>query len=319
MRGSPIFQATQLLNIITAFGQSKHKAKGSARASGAKNWHEIGQHMKIFSFGTANLYRSIWIELLRHAKKTCGVKDIMKLTPTIVSSFLEAKIADGMKYSSFKTYCAALEKLAVALELCAKNQGTELNNNSYNWTEQIKAAKTEASEVLDRNVDTRAYEDPEWLVKAISDPSYHTIAAAQHSIGARISELDHVRQEQFLGGEQFKIISGKGGKNRIVEFRDRNVYEEYRQLVINNLNPYYDKFTFNRNQYRMALKAAADKTGQAYTGSHGLRWSYAQERFQDIQQKGLTWEETLVLVAHEMGHNRGDITLHYIKPRNSNV
>jgi hypothetical protein len=134
VRGSPIFQATQLLNIITAFGQSKHQAKRSARASGAKNWHEIGQHMKIFSFGTANLYRSIWIELLRHAKKTCGVKDIMKLTPTIVSSFLEAKIADGMKYNSFETYCSALEKLSFGLDQCARDNGTEANNNRYNCT-----------------------------------------------------------------------------------------------------------------------------------------------------------------------------------------
>lgn len=174
-------------------------------------------------------------------------------------------------------------------------------------------AKIEAKEVLDSIVETRAYEDPEGLIKAISDPSYHVVASAQYSIGARISELDHVRQEQFLGDDQFKIIKGKGGKDRVVEFRHGNVYEQYRQKVIHNLNPHYDKFTFNRNQYRMALKAAADKTGQAYTGSHGLRWNYAQERFQMIQQGGGTWEEALVQVAHEMGHSRGDITLHYLR------
>jgi hypothetical protein len=184
---------------------------------------------------------------------------------------------------------------------------------------EIKAAKTEAKEMLDSSVANRAYDDPAGLIKAISDPSYHVVASAQYSIGARISELDHVRKEQFLGDDQFKIIKGKGGKDRVVEFRHGNVYEQYRQLVINNLNPHYDKFTFNRSQYRMALKIAANKTGQAYTGSHGLRYNYAQERFQATQRNGLTWEEALVHVAHEMGHDRGDITLHYIKPRNSNV
>lgn len=314
MRGSPVYQVTQVLNSIAAFGESKHQAKEAVRAAGAKTWHEMGQHLGVYSFNTINLYRSISIEASRYAKEAFVIKDITKLSPEVVSGFLEAKIADGLKYGSFKTYCAALEKLAVALKLWAQQHETESNDyHNYDWSAEIQEAKIEAKEVLDSIVETRAYEDPEGLIKAISYPSYHVVASAQYSIGARISELDHVRQEQFLGDDQFKIIKGKGGKDRVVEFRHGNVYEQYMQMVINNLNPHYDKFTFNRNQYRMALKAAADKTGQAYTGSHGLRWNYAQERFQMIQQGGGTWEEALVQVAHEMGHSRGDITLHYLR------
>lgn len=227
-----------------------------------------------------------------------------------MSSFLETKSADGLKYASFNAYCAALEKLTVGLNRWVQEQGTVTN---YNWTAEIQAAKAEAKEVLDRTVETRAYIDPGGLIKAISIPAYQTIAATQYSIGARISELDHVRPEQFLGGKQFQILNGKGGKNRIVEFRHRNVYEEYKQLVIYNLNPNYDKFTFDRNHYRLALKAAADKTGQPYTGSHGLRWNYARERFLAVQRTGGTREQALVQVAHEMGHSRGDVTEHYIR------
>jgi hypothetical protein len=84
-------------------------------------------------------------------------------------------------------------------------------------------------------------------------------------------------------------------------------------LVNNNLNPRYDKFTFDRHQYRLALKIAASKSGQQYCGSHGLRWNYAQERFVALQQSGLTREEALVQVSHEMGHSRGDITEHYLR------
>lgn len=313
MRGSPIYQATQLLNTITAFGQSKHQAKKVARAAGAKDWHEIGQHLKIYSFNTANLYRSVWIETLRYGKETFAVNDITKLSPVVVSGFLETKIADGLKYASFNAYCAALEKLTVGLNQWVQEEGTEAISTGYNWTAEIWAAKKEAREVLDRTVETRAYQDPLKLISAITDLAYQTIAAAQYSIGARISELDHVRPEQFLGGGQFQILDGKGGKNRVVEFRHENVYEQYRQLVINNLNPYYNKFTFDRNQYRLALKAAADKSGQAYTGSHGLRWNFARESFLAIQQSGGTREQALVQVAHEMGHNRGDITELYLK------
>jgi site-specific recombinase XerD len=309
MRGSAIYQATQLLNTMTAFGQSKHQAKEKARAAGARDWHEVGQQLKIHSYNTANLYRSVWIETLRYGKEAFVIKNLEKLSAAVVRGFLETKIADGLKYGSFKTYCAALEKLAVGLRQWAQKEERE----AYNWTAEIQAARKEASEVLDRMVATRAYQDPEGLVRALSNPVYQTIAAAQYSCGARISELDHVRPEQFLGNRQFQISRGKGGKDRIAVFRDSKVYEKYRQLVIDHINPDYGKFTFDRAAYRQALKAAADQTGQPYTGSHGLRWNFAWERFQAIQQNGETREQALVQVAHEMGHNRGDITEHYLK------
>ena len=310
MRGSPIYQASQMVNLLTVFGTSKHRAKKAARAAGAKTWHELGRHLGIHSFSTANLYRSVWIEALRYGKETFAVKAITKLSPEIVSSFLEAKISDGLRYGSFNTYCSALEKLSLGLNKWEHQQG---NNANYDWTAEIQAAKIEARDVLDRSVETRAYQDPVGLIKAISDPLYLTIAAAQYDIGARISELDHVQPEQFLENKRFEIIKGKGGKDRISEFRQSKPYENYRLLVIENINPNYEKFTFSRNQYRLAIKAAADKSGQPYTGSHGLRWNYAQECFQAIQQNGGTREQALVQVAHAMGHNRGDITEHYLK------
>ena len=38
----------------------------------------------------------------------------------------------------------------------------------------------------------------------------------------------------------------------------------------------------NNDEYRKSLKKAAIKTEQQYTGSHGLRWNYAQERYEKI-------------------------------------
>ena len=138
MRGSTIYQATQLLNAMTAFGESKHQAKAAARAAGAKTWHEVGQQLKIHSFNTANLYRSVWIETLRYGKKMFAVNDITKLSPAVVSGFLETKISEGMKYGSFQAYCAALEKLAVGLNQYAQEQGIVAN---YNWTAEIHGAR----------------------------------------------------------------------------------------------------------------------------------------------------------------------------------
>lgn len=310
MRGSPIYQATQLLKIVTAFGQSKHQAKEIARSSGAKDWHEIGQNLGIYSYNTANLYRSVWIETLRYGKEAFFIKDIERLSGLVITGYLERKIVEGIKLGSFNAYCSALEKLTVGLNQLAQEKGTA---TAYSWTAEIKAAKDEAKEILDSFVETRAYVDPISLIKAVSLPSYQTIAAAQYSIGARISELDHVRPEQFLEDYQFHILKGKGGKNRIVKFRHHKIYDQYRQLVNNNLNPSYDKFTFDRHQYRLAIRIAAIESKQHYRGSHGLRWNYAKERFNEIQIKGGTREEALVQVSQEMGHSRGDITEYYLQ------
>ena len=57
----------------------------------------------------------------------------------------------------------------------------------------------------------------------------------------------------------------------------------------------------------------ADLTRQPYQGSHGLRWSYAQERHNEVQQHGYTYEQSLSIVSQELGHERADITEHYLR------
>ena len=45
------------------------------------------------------------------------------------------------------------------------------------------------------------------------------------------------------------------------------------------------RFEFDKDAYRADLKEAAAKTGQDYEGSHGLRWSWAQERHAKLQER----------------------------------
>lgn len=73
------------------------------------------------------------------------------------------------------------------------------------------------------------------------------------------------------------------------------------------------RFEFDKDACRVKLKQAAAKTGQEYKGSHGLRWSWAQERHAELQERGMTYEQSLSEVSQEMGHERGDITEHYLR------
>ena len=60
--------------------------------------------------------------------------------------------------------------------------------------------------------------------------------------------------------------------------------------------------------------SAASKRALGWsTGGHGLRHSYAQERIEDLQRDGHTYDSALGLVSQEMGHFRADITEVYLR------
>lgn len=60
--------------------------------------------------------------------------------------------------------------------------------------------------------------------------------------------------------------------------------------------------------------SAASKRALGWsTGGHGLRHSYAQERIEDLQRDGHTYDSALDLVCQEMGHFRPDITEVYLR------
>lgn len=67
------------------------------------------------------------------------------------------------------------------------------------------------------------------------------------------------------------------------------------------------------NDFRSDLKEASASTGQAYTGSHGLRWNYCQESYSIHLKNGESPEKSLSSCSSEMDHRRSDITLHYLK------
>ncbi len=306
MRGNINYQVHQVFKEIIAFGQSKHEAKAEARADGANTWHDIGKEIGIFSYATADQYRDIAKDLMNYVKQEFHVKDIEKLSSEHIQAYLESKIAEGVRYNTFQKYAAALEKLEVALNKYAETHDT---GNQYSF--DIKDVRQQASEVLERSQVTRAYEDPKALVNSIQNPEYRTIAQAQHEGGFRISELNHLSEKNFKEGNVFQVISGKGGKDREVPL-SKETYQSLKSLL-DKADKSDGKYKFNMNDYRNALKEAARASNQDYTGSHGLRWNFAQEKFMELQQHGRTYEQALQEVSNLLGHERPDITEHYLR------
>jgi len=299
VRGSPVYQVHQVFSSILHIGESKHEAKEKVRQDGAKTWHEIGKNLDIYSYKTADAYRDISKQAFSYIREEFGIKDITKLDGEHIQAFLESKIEEGVKYSTFQQYAAALEKLETAL--------SKYTGQKYSFSENIAEARAEAQAVLERTDAHRAYSDPKNLIENIDKQDFKTIAQAQYEGGFRIHEINHLKAEQFRENNTIKV-QGKGGKVREIELT-RETYNELKSLVESNNG----KYVFDTNQYRQELKQASERTNQEYQGSHGLRWNFAQERFTELQEKGLSYEQALSEVSQLLGHERPDITEHYLR------
>jgi hypothetical protein len=60
-------------------------------------------------------------------------------------------------------------------------------------------------------------------------------------------------------------------------------------------------------------KEAAEHSQQAYQGSHGLRWNYAQNRTVELLKYGFSFTHAEQIVGWEMKHERASITQHYLQ------
>ena len=314
MRGSLNYQVHQIFEVVKCIGQSKHDAKVEARAGGAKTWAELGAKIGVYSYATADAYRDIWRHVLEHAKAEYGMKDIERLSGQHVASYLESKIDQGVARATFDQYAAGCAKLEQALNRFAEMKET---GNTYSF--DLKDVRALGRQELGGRSDvSRTYAAPDRLVASVQGERHALAAALQREGGARIKEISFVGKEQLKGvwadihtGEArgWIAVSGKGGKERLVSVSPQT-YQRLTSEIARNDN---GRFAIDGDRYREDLKQAAAVSGQDYEGSHGLRWSWAQERHAELQEHGMNYEQSLTQMSQEMGHERSDITEHYLK------
>jgi len=304
MKGSILYQARTIFSMLDKIGTSKHLDKQAAIESGAVTKSDIAKQTGVYSYNTKEQYINTSIELLRYAKENFNIKDAARLNNEIVNSFLESKIASGVVKATFDKYASAVEKFIVALNKFQQE------HNLPTISIDISQTREQAKEMLERTTQSRAYSDPQKLIENIKDNIFRTIAEAQLSGGFRLSELNHMSLANFKGNNIFEVIKGKGGLNREIQLPN-DVYNKLLELA-KQPNTNNGKYGFNMNEYRNELRLAAQASNQAYTGSHGLRWNAAQNKYLEYSQK-FGEVRALQLVSNFLGHSRSDITKHYLQ------
>ena len=278
--------------------------------------HEINKSARIFSQKTLENTLSTWRDFGNFLREK-GIKDIEKATNTQVEKYLMGVIDKGVCHKEFQNICSRLTKLESALNIYAKGV-------KYSFDKAIKFVKPIASAHLEKDIEARAYQRPDELVKAIRDDKFRLCAEVMHQGGARINEASMI-DEKRMGGYRIDAVRGevgiiklegsdtKGGKARDLMV-SKGTYQKLEKYIKENGKFNVNRTNGERQKLREAIKEAAGITGQKYTGAHGLRHCYAQERVhekENIQDK--SYLNAIAEVAKEMGHERPSITEHYLK------
>jgi len=319
MRGSIGHQMTHIFEAsgINQIGESKHQARNEARETLEVNGESatsanVASQTGIYSYGTAETYLDKWVECGKYAKEEFGIRNMEELSSEHIRSYLESKIEADVAYSTFQGNAAALEKLESALNMYSDKYD---RGNEYSFKSAVSDTRSTASAELARFDGNRAYDDPRALISALTDSNHQLAASVQLESGVRVNEASKITADQLRGIAQDSHtgksvgqfdFTGKGGKENIGQMAP----ETYERLVAYIAE--HGSFQISADQYREDLKGAAERTDQQYNATHGLRWNFAQDRVQELQEHGCGLLEAKGIVSQEMGHNRVEITDHYL-------
>ncbi|SNR73812.1 tyrosine-type recombinase/integrase [Desulfurobacterium atlanticum] len=300
--GSIIHQVKELLNLATNNGQFGIKVSHIYAEGYTKQDNPYCR-----SFKTAKEYVGVWYQLAEYVREEFGINKVTDIQAHHIESFIEQK-AD-LSEKSLKNISSAIGKLENVIE---QKLGIDVNFGSREDGSGRWLANTLAQDRAD-SPERGAYESPKELIDNLSSQSHQLVAQLQHEAGLRIHEVAGIRQDSLkfwtdlAGVQHYGIeVQGKGGYERTVEV-SRELYEAVKEAVTSD-----GRIEFKYEDYLKDLKEASALTSQQYQGSHGLRYNFAQERYDSLISEGIGHHEALKTVSEEMGHHREEITLHYL-------
>ncbi len=306
MRGSITGQLNYIWKQIDGIGESKALHREQSELKSVDGTHPVSN--KVHSYEYKDEIFKTGKQLGQFAREQFGIKDFEKIDGRVIESFIEQKIADGVSKGTLDNYISHLAKIQVGLEKIAQEHAKEYQAFTK---EDLAVAKEIVKDLATKSEHVnRAYENPRALISNLEGKEY-IAARLQLEYGLRVTEATHIKENQLHGNTL--TFQGKGGYEQVKELSPTlaNAIRENMQDGV---------FKVDQNSYREALKDAARIEGENYTGTHGLRYNFAQEtfvnRFEENLARGMDYDqaerEALKYTSEELGHHREEITHHYL-------
>lgn len=127
--------------------------------------------------------------------------------------------------------------------------------------------------------------------------------------------------DRFAGREGVRYtVVGKGGLVReVLLTRELAAAVEARRLeeprlVVDRGVQYAQHYTIGGGRsWSQSFSSASRRELGFSNGGHGLRHSYVQERMDELQRRGMAYEQARATVAQEVGHFAGETTEAYLR------
>lgn len=305
MRGSVASQMGHIWSKIDGIGESKAELREHSDVRSINDSKAVSD--KVHSYEYKDEIMKTGIQLGKFAREM-GEKNMERIDGEIVQKFIDQKIENGVTQGTLSNQISHLAKIEIALEKIAKEAGREYAG--YSREDLREARETIQERANSTEHVNRAYSTPGTIISNLVDKEY-IVGRLQLEHGLRIAEATIINAKQL--NVNTLTYNGKGGKVQVKELSPA-LASSIRSSMENG------RFSVNENHYRESLRESARVEGQKYTGSHGLRYSYAQAtyivKYEHNREIGLNTQEShrdaLSYTSREMGHNREEITTYYL-------
>lgn len=290
-------------------GTHKADVQQELRDGGMTDFHEISKHVGFHESGTLTKYNNIFKQYLKFERAEGRPMDIRAFTADKADAFLQYKFDEGRSPSTMLSYCKAFTKLEGMLEkvdkMWTEHHSGKVDDMLKNWRTEIN----DAARSLDEK-ESRAYNDASAVVAAVEDPRAQVAASLQLETGLRVHDVTFVR----LNADNTLNVNSKAGY-RVANFpipeRLANALREFG--AANMQADGSTKFNLiSYDKYRTELKAAVEKCGESWTGTHALRASFANILYNELRAKGYSDFQARQELAGRLFHGRISVTYFYV-------
>lgn len=304
MRGSVYYQTAQLAKMIFVEGAKKEQKIDPMHA----------YYQSVSSYKTMETYRNIWNNFFNYLSEHWKLKNCELITAEHVRSYFEYKI----EYYPSKQYAeklsSALGKLEIALNKYSKSKYEDPIAYDFHIRQNILDHARDYKKVAN-NYKNRTYQNPYLIIDHLASNEHKLAASIQLEGGARSEGVTLIKKEQLKG---FKIDDISKKEVGIIETKEKG--GKIGDIMISSktyiqLENYFNNakiFKIHYQNYANDINRACILTNQIAHGSHGFRWTFAQNRVREYQKHGYSYEQALQGVSWEMKHFRASITEHYL-------
>jgi putative ubiquitin-RnfH superfamily antitoxin RatB of RatAB toxin-antitoxin module len=286
-----------IMKQANGIGESKSKARAESNVRG-QSGHSIST--KVHSIKSIQNLRTVTTQYIYYLKENHGNKVVNHISKETMKEFLLSKNISG---GSLNTYISIMGKVANNLSKVGIHSVERKEVHSIRT--ELKAAGVN----LQKNHVNRAPNPktvPSIIRNVESSSSFVLSARLQIETGMRIDDATNASKWRLNDNNTIYIMQSKNGLNYTTVKVDDKLAQEVRIAIS-------EGYKIDKTEYSKVLKEAVEKTGQEYQGSHSMRYSFAQERMQELQHKfHYTYNEALAQTSLEMSHSRSEIIKHYL-------